>query len=139
MKKAVKANAAKKTTAKKATTTKKPAAKKTTAKKKKKPAAKKPAPKKRVKKELTPEEKETAKIAALKKIALKAPTNPRSLTAFNVYLSEQVSKSGGQKKLGDSAKGYKDLTPAEVEVRIAGSVTLGSQQLAPKSMSIDVY
>lgn len=123
VKKAVKAKAAKKAapkktaatkTAKKAT--KKPVAAKTKAKKK--AAPKKPAPKKRVKKELTPEQKEKAKIAELRKLALKEPTTRNATSALNQYIAENTKGTKGKvtSALTDLVKSFKVLTPAEREV-----------------------
>lgn len=115
--------AASKTTSK---TTKKPAKKATTKKAKSKPKAKKAAPKKaapkRKKKVLTPEEKNKAHIRELRKIALKAPHGSAALSAANVYTAERVKNKQPsqtvQEILSDSVRAFKDLTPAEREVRL---------------------
>ncbi|KAH9870470.1 hypothetical protein IAQ61_005945 [Plenodomus lingam] len=116
--KAKSAAAAKK---KKTTTTKtrKAAAKKPAAKKKKKVAAKKPAAKKRVKKELTPEQKLKVEVAHLRKVALREPVTPSSLSAFNLYVAQNSHKAQdlptAQERLTAVAKSFKDLSPAELE------------------------
>ncbi|EMD61396.1 hypothetical protein COCSADRAFT_230930 [Bipolaris sorokiniana ND90Pr] len=129
VKKAVKAVASEKTPPKKKaapakTTAKKPAANKT----KKKPAAKKkvanktkkkPA-KKRVKKPLTEEEKERAKIRQLRAKALKEPVTQRTLSAYNIFISEVIkgkpSSSDDQlSKITKSTKEFKNLSPAQLE------------------------
>ncbi|CAE7010958.1 hypothetical protein HRS9139_01843 [Pyrenophora teres f. teres] len=99
-----------------AKTQKKPAAKKAA---KKKPAAKKPG-RKRAKKALTPEEKEKAKIRELRAKALKEPVSQHAIAPFHVYISEKLSGSKGtsaeaRANVGNAAKAFKNLTPAELE------------------------
>ncbi|KAF1837207.1 hypothetical protein BDW02DRAFT_491779 [Decorospora gaudefroyi] len=122
VKKAVKAAAAKKkpaaapkkkaTTAKKAASTKKPVRKRAA----KKPAAKKAAPKKS-----TPEEKEKAKIRELRIKALKEPVTEHAVSAFNVFIADNlIGKTGGSRadnksRIAETARKFKDLTPAEHE------------------------
>ncbi|KAF1911909.1 hypothetical protein BDU57DRAFT_524011 [Ampelomyces quisqualis] len=85
----------------------------------KKAAPKKPAAKKRVKKVLTDEQKLKAKLAELRKIALKAPVTPNSVTALNVFIAEhtKASNEAGSptSKLTAASLAYKALTPAERE------------------------
>jgi hypothetical protein len=115
VKKAVKAKAAagKKVT-KTATKKKVPA---------KKPAkAKKAAPKKPVKKPkkvLTDEEKLKAVISQLRKIALKQPVSSHKLSAFNVYIADKTKDGKGQETLSKISKSFRDISPAEREVRPA--------------------
>jgi outer membrane biosynthesis protein TonB len=130
VKKAVKAQAAAKAVPKKTAATKtakKPATKTTSSKakpkaapkaKKKKAAPKKPAPKKRVKKVLTPEQQEKLKVRELRKRALREPVNPGIVSARNAYIGEKLKGIGGNAptKLGEAGKGFKELTPAELEV-----------------------
>jgi outer membrane biosynthesis protein TonB len=120
------AGATTKTAAKTTTkTAKKPAPKKTTKAKPKpktkakKAAAKKPAPKKRVKKVLTPEQKATARIAELRKIALREPVTAGGISAFNVYVADRfksATEGDSKSKLTALSKSFKDLTPSEREV-----------------------
>ena len=130
VKKAVKAQAVKKPAPRKTAATKtkaaakKPAAGKSKpktrakAKPKKKAAPKKAVVKKRVKKVLTPEEQQKAKIAELRKKALKEPLGHGVVSAYNVFIAEQHKGKGaldlnGQK---DIVAKYKQLTPAQREV-----------------------
>lgn len=133
VKKAVKAQAVKKPASRKtaATKTTKAAAKKSAAAKskprtrakakpKKKAAPKKKAVvKKRVKKVLTPEEQQKAKIAELRKRALKEPVGHGFVSAYAVFVGEQ---SKGRSALDfaatskETAAKYKELTPAQREV-----------------------
>ena len=122
VKKAVKAKAAAGKSVKKTTTTKKAVAKKTATKKAApKKAKKKAAPKKavrKVKKVLTPEEKEKNVISRLRTLALKEPVTRKSVTAFNVYVGENLKGSKDQAKpdLGKQATEWRNITPAEHEV-----------------------
>lgn len=127
VKKAVKAKAAAGKSVKKTTTAKKPAAekatKKATPKKTKKTKKKAAAPKKKTrsrrKKPLTDSEKLNKSIAELRKLALRAPVSRRGVTAFNVYVAENVNKSAGSTSatLPSVAATFKDIVPAEREVR----------------------
>lgn len=104
-----------------AASAKKPAAKKAAPKKKKKAAVKKAAPRKRVKKELNPEQKEKAKIAALRKKALQEPVSWKQVTGINAFVMEQTSgkKSGPSEVLEGfkaAVSAWPNLTPAEHEV-----------------------
>lgn len=116
-----KAASAKKPAANKAAVAKKPAAKK---KKKKKTAVKKPAAKKkktrgRAKKVLTEEEKEKAKIRQYRIKALREPTSPRPVSAYNVFLGEiTAAKPEGVSSMSvvkGAVDRFKNLTPAELE------------------------
>jgi hypothetical protein len=117
VKKAVKQTAAaKKPAPKKKAAPAKKATRKTAAKK---PAAKKAAPKKpvkRVKRVLTPEEKARAEIRALRVKALKEPTNPRALSAYNVFVAEKIL--GSKTTLTEVSKEFKNLSPAQIEVSL---------------------
>jgi hypothetical protein len=131
VKKAVKAKAASKAAPRKSATTKTgktPAKKsaatkakpKTKAKAKTRATTKKPAPKKRVRKVLTPEEKEKAKIAELRKIALREPVTHGAVTAYSQFVTVNLK---GKKELAttlmrDLAPKFKELTPAEREVSL---------------------
>ncbi|KAH4234280.1 hypothetical protein HBH61_202130 [Parastagonospora nodorum] len=120
----------------KAQAVKKPAPRKTAATKKTRAAAKKPAAakskpkkkaapkqkvvvKKRVKKVLTPEEQRKAKIAELRKRALKEPVGHGVVSSYAVFVSEHAKGSKGGKDLAatskETAAKYKELTPAERE------------------------
>jgi outer membrane biosynthesis protein TonB len=137
VKKAVKAKAAGKAAPKKtaATKTAKKPVRKTVAAKvkpkakpkaKKKAAPKKAAPKKRVKKELTPEQKDKAKITRLRALALKEPAGRRAVNAYNEYIAQNLKGvKEATSALTDLAKKFKDLTPSEREVsrRIAVNVS----------------
>lgn len=126
VKKAVKAKAAAGKSVKKTTTTRKSVAKKPAAKKPAKKAApkkakKKAAPKKpgRKPKELTDDQKAKKAIADLRKLALVEPVSYKALTAFQVYVQETakgVDKTPGKHELGAFSKGWKDITPAQLEV-----------------------
>jgi hypothetical protein len=132
--KAVAKPKSKSTTATKAKMTAKPSAKKTATKKATKVAAKravkKPVkkkivakPKKPIRKVLTPEEKERKVITALKKQALSIPTRKPD-SAWMVYIAEQLKKVDGTPgglatKMPVICQAYKNLSPAELEVRIA--------------------
>lgn len=116
VKKAVKAKAAAGKKVTKTTTTKKVAAKKPK-KAKKKAAPKKPA--RKPKKVLTDEEKLRAQINQLRKIALKEPVAPSQISAFNVYVAENVKGEKGTPSFTEITKAFKDITPAEREVRVA--------------------
>jgi len=132
------APAAKKTTAKR-TTAKKATAKGATAKtaKKaapKKAAKKKAAPKKRATRKrvtLTPEQKQKAKITALRKQILPEPVSYRSIPAHVVYTAEQVNGTHevAAKILAQSVEKFKALTPAEREV--SSSLLLESVPIRP--------
>lgn len=127
VKKAVKAKAAAGESVKKTTTAKKPAAKKATKKaapkktKKKKAAApkKKKKTSSRPKKPQTDSEKLNKSITELRKLALRAPVARRGVSAFNVYVAENVDKNAGSASaaLPSIAAAFKDITPAEREVR----------------------
>lgn len=120
VKKAVKAKAAAGKSVKRTTTAKKAAPKKAAPKKAKKEAApKKPVVKKakKPKKELTPEQELKTAITKLRVLALKEPVSRRGVTAFNVYIAENLKGTTGiTDKIGSDAKGFKDITPAEREV-----------------------
>ncbi|KAF3000154.1 hypothetical protein E8E13_005466 [Curvularia kusanoi] len=124
VKKAVKAKAAAGESVKKTTTAKKPAAKKATKKaapKKTKKKAAAPKKKKRTtsrpKKPLTDSEKLNKSIAQLRALALRAPVARRGLSAFNVYVAENVDKNAGSASaaMPSVAAAFKDITPAERE------------------------
>lgn len=131
VKKAVKAKAVKKASPAKQTK-KKVVAKKAVAKKavKKKAAGKKAAPQKRAKKTPTPEQKEKAKLAELRKRALRVPFPSGTVTGLNAYIGEQCTLAPGtklpadarRKNVSDASKRWKTLTPAEVEVSHVMSV-----------------
>jgi hypothetical protein len=141
VKKAVKAKAVTKaapkkkattTTARKTSTTaakapaKKPATKSVAGRAKARPAAKKAAPKKpaakkRVKKVLTPEEKSKLKIKELRKIALREPVSPATLSSWVAFVAEKLGGKSGEEGAVSSriravSAEYKALTPAELEV-----------------------
>lgn len=121
--KAVKTKAAagksvKKTTAaKKKPAAKKPAKKAAPKKAKKKPAPKKPA--RKPKKVLTEEEKEKKVISNLRKLALREPVSRRALSAYLVFVQESAKdvEKGQKVDLAATTKRWKDITPAEHEVR----------------------
>lgn len=98
------------------TTTRKAAPRKAAAKKK--PGPKKAAPRKRVKKVLTPEAAEKAKKAELKKRALREPVSRGVLSAYNVFVAEQLkgTHTRDTNRIGEAGAKFKTLTAAEHEV-----------------------
>lgn len=134
--KAKKTAPAAKETVKKTAVKKKTAAKKKKTVAKKKPAAKKKAaPKKRVPKPLTEEQKNKALIAALRKAALKAPATQYAVSAYNVFISEQLSSPSGaravsQANITKASKEFKELAPAQLEhyQRKAAEINAANQE-----------
>jgi len=95
----------------KATATRKPKRK---TKKAKKPATK---PKRKTKK-LTPEEKEKLAIKELKAKALRPPVSKRAVSAWTVFLTENIKGTGAdaQQVFKGTPEKFRSLTPAEREV-----------------------